>query len=34
MLTKNIVARVDDLFIRREDWPFHKWPFRDWPLLY
>ena len=35
MLTENIVARVDDLFIRPEDWPFPKWPFRDWPpILY
>ena len=35
MLIENIIARVDDLFIRRENWPFVKWPFSDWPpILY
>lgn len=35
MLTENIVARFDDLIVRREEWPFPKWPFRDWPpILY
>ena len=35
MLIESIIARVDDLFVRHEDWPFRKWPFRDWPpILY
>ena len=35
MLIENIIARVDDLFVRREDWSFIKWPFSDWPpILY
>ena len=35
MLTENIVARVDDLFVCRKNWPFPEWPFRIWPpILY